>query len=408
MSAASPLRLLRAAGLALILMATTLGVMPYAPSILAPAQAGASATTDSQERSFADAINRERRSRGLPELRVSVGLQSVARSWSNQMAANGQISHNPNLAADVSRVSASWQSAGENVGVGYTVDSLHTALMNSEGHRANILGSWSYVGVGVTNAGGKIWVTQVFLRDSASLATVAPPATPVPVSPAAWYLRNANTAGQPNVGFAYGMSDYQMLACDWNGDGVDSIGVFVGDTFYLRNSNAGGSPDMVIRFGWNGVKAVCGDWNGDGTDTIGVYSGDTFYLRNSNNGGPADVVARYGWSAVTPVVGDWNGDRVDTIGAFIDGTWYLRDSNTGGNPDHVLAYGTRGYRPVVGDWDANGTDTVGVYVGDTFYLRNDNSGGAPSSTVPYGASGWTPVVGDWNADGAETIGVVQR
>ena len=409
MSVAAPLRTLKAAAVGLVLLASTLGAMPYAPSILAPARAGASATTDGQEREFADAINRERSARGLPQLRVSSGLQSVARSWSNQMAANGQISHNPNLASDVGRVSGSWLSAGENVGVGYTVDSIHSAFMNSEGHRANILGNWNYVGLGVTSSGGKIWVTEVFLRDSASLATTAAPAaTPTPVSTAAWYLRNANSPGQPNLGFAYGMSDYQMLACDWNGDGVDSIAVYVGDTFYIRNSNAGGAPDMVIRYGWNGVRAVCGDWNGDGTDTIGVYSGDTFYLRNANSAGPADMAVRYGWSAATPVVGDWNGDRTDTVGVFAGGSWYLRNSNSGGAPDVAVAYGAAGYRPVVGDWNADGVETIGVYAGNTFYLRNANSGGAPNAAIPYGANGWTPVAGDWNADGAETIGVVQR
>ncbi len=399
-------RLASAVVLALLVFTLVLGVTPFTPAYLAPAHAGASTATDGQEWDFVDSVNRERRDRGLPELRVSEGLRVVARNWANTMASADRLYHNPNLASDVSRVSTSWTRAGENVGVGYGVTSLHDAFMASQGHRDNILGSWNYVGLGVAQANGKIWVTEVFMNDPANLSTASRPA-PAPV-PAGWYLRNSNTPGDSNVGFTYGLPSYQTLSCDWNGDGVDTAGVFVGDTFYLRNSNAGGSPDLTITFGWPGVKPVCGDWNGDGVDTIGVYSGDTFYLRNTNSGGPADMVARYGWSAVTPVAGDWNGDGVDSIGVFIDGTWYLRDSNSGGNPTSVLAYGASGYAPVVGDWNGDHTDTIGVYVGDTFYLRDSNTNGSPNLTIPYGAAGWHPVAGDWDHDGRSTIGVVMH
>jgi uncharacterized protein YkwD len=398
-------RRLVAAVLSALTLSLVLGLTPLSPHAVT-SSAGASEATDSNEWDFADAVNRERAANGLAPLRVETGLRVIARNWSSSMAWAGTISHNPNLSAQVTQVSWSWTGAGENVGVGYDVAGLHSALMNSPGHRANILGNWNYMGIGVVQAGGRMWVTQVFLRDAASLSTVSK-TPPAPVA-ASWYLRNANTPGSPNITLPYGMPSYQMLACDWNGDGTDSIGVFVGDTFYLRNSNSAGSPDAAIRFGWPGVKAVCGDWNGDGTDTIGIYSGDTFYLRNSNSGGNADLVARYGWSAVTPVVGDWNGDRVDTIGAFIDGTWYLRNSNNGGNPDLVLAYGAAGYKPVVGDWNADGSETIGVYAGDTFYLRDSNSNGSPNAAIAYGAPGWMPVAGDWDHDGRTTIGVVQR
>ena len=44
--------------------------------------------------------------------------------------------------------------------------------------------------------------------------------------------------------------------------------------------------------GWKAVD----DWNGDGIDTIGLYNlgNGKFYLRNSNTGGPADRTVRYG------------------------------------------------------------------------------------------------------------------
>ena len=52
------------------------------------------------------------------------------------MVANGGISHNPNLANDVS---ANWTKLGENVGVGNDVDSLMNAFINSPAHYHNLV-----------------------------------------------------------------------------------------------------------------------------------------------------------------------------------------------------------------------------------------------------------------------------
>ena len=90
------------------------------------------------------------------------------------MSSRNQLQHNPNLQAEVERyVTTAWQRIGENVGVGYSVSSLHDAFMNSSGHRANILGDFNRVGVGVVHeASGRIWVTVVFIKGPA----LAPPA----------------------------------------------------------------------------------------------------------------------------------------------------------------------------------------------------------------------------------------
>jgi hypothetical protein len=54
---------------------------------------------------------------------------------------------------------------------------------------------------------------------------------------------------------------------------------------------------------------VVGDWNGDGVDTIGVYrfSLGEWYLRNSNTAGIADLNFTYGIVNEKPVTGDWDG-----------------------------------------------------------------------------------------------------
>jgi uncharacterized protein YkwD len=56
-----------------------------------------------------------------------------------------------------------WTMLGENVGVGNTVDTLHTAFMNSPAHRDNIMfNSFRFVGVGAVEAKDRLWVTVIF------------------------------------------------------------------------------------------------------------------------------------------------------------------------------------------------------------------------------------------------------
>jgi putative cell wall-binding protein len=121
---------------------------------------------------FLNLINRERRGNGLRPLAMVPGARDVARSWSVAMANKGQLSHNPNFAPQLSQRFPSYLRLGENVGVGGSVTSLHTAFMNSSGHRANVLGDFGYAGVGVQWSGSRLWVTVNFLKNSGALPFV--------------------------------------------------------------------------------------------------------------------------------------------------------------------------------------------------------------------------------------------
>ena len=54
-----------------------------------------------------------------------------------------------------------------------------------------------------------------------------------------------------------------------------------------------------------------GDWDGDGVDTVGVYNPVTgvFFLRNDNNAGSADEIFQFGPGGLgwIPLRGDWDG-----------------------------------------------------------------------------------------------------
>jgi hypothetical protein len=115
----------------------------------------------SKESEFVSKINAERRERGKGALTVKSDLVAAARRHSARMAAKGDIWHNDNLGNEID----GWTVLGENVGMGPTVDSLHEAFMNSQGHRHNILLSdYNQVGIGVVVDNGTIYVTEVFAR----------------------------------------------------------------------------------------------------------------------------------------------------------------------------------------------------------------------------------------------------
>lgn len=134
---------------------------------------------------FVSRINTSRAAAGLPAVAVDAGLAAAAADHSVAMAAAGAIYHSGGLAAGAP---SGWEALSENVGAGPSVDSLHAAFMASAGHRANVMGDYDYVGVGVVRSeSGQLWVTVRFVRKAAAPAPAADagPAAPLPTTPAA-------------------------------------------------------------------------------------------------------------------------------------------------------------------------------------------------------------------------------
>lgn len=151
------------------LLAPLAVVVALAGGLFALSSPGTAVTDD--EAVLAGLVNGARSSAGLPALAVSGALSDVARSHSASMAAAGTLSHSGNTTGAVGSVVSDWTSVGENVGVGASVAEVHSALMASATHRANILGDFTVLGVGVVRGGdGRVWVTELF-------ATSATPVT---------------------------------------------------------------------------------------------------------------------------------------------------------------------------------------------------------------------------------------
>ena len=132
-----------------------LAMCSFAISIATAAYGAAS----QQAHESLDYVNAARAAHKLPALKWNDHLASVAITHSEDMARDGQLYHNQDLANSVD----GWSRLGENVGVGQSVEQIDVALMQSQSHRENILGDYTDIGIGViADVDGNLWLTQDF------------------------------------------------------------------------------------------------------------------------------------------------------------------------------------------------------------------------------------------------------
>jgi uncharacterized protein YkwD len=120
------------------------------------------------EAKMLDLINEERQKVALPPVKADPELAVVARAHSKDMFARGYFAHiNLNGKDPFSRIKEAhirFTAAGENLALAQTLTLAHNGLMNSPGHRANILHrSFGRVGIGILDGGiYGLMVTQNF------------------------------------------------------------------------------------------------------------------------------------------------------------------------------------------------------------------------------------------------------
>jgi len=113
-------------------------------------------------------VNQERAANGLAPLEADSEMTEVARQHSADMFSRGYFAHNtPDGKSPFDRMRESevrFRTAGENLALAPTLKIAHTGLMNSPGHRANILHSrFGRVGIGILDSGRHgLMVTQNF------------------------------------------------------------------------------------------------------------------------------------------------------------------------------------------------------------------------------------------------------
>lgn len=113
-------------------------------------------------------VNQEREKHGLKALRADAAIAVVARKHSADMFARGYFSHitpeGVNPFQRIRKEKILFMIAGENLALAQTLAIAHTGLMNSPGHRANILRpSFGRLGIGILDGGAYgLMITQNF------------------------------------------------------------------------------------------------------------------------------------------------------------------------------------------------------------------------------------------------------
>jgi uncharacterized protein YkwD len=132
------------------------------------------AQPDDAERRLLALLNRDRMAAGLPQLLWDERLAQVARAYSDEMKRTKIVAHiSPTTGSAADRVRAAGIRTAvvlENVARAYGVGEAHGGLMNSPGHRANLMSrAATHVGIGVVlgdevSGRREMFLTQVFIR----------------------------------------------------------------------------------------------------------------------------------------------------------------------------------------------------------------------------------------------------
>jgi WD40-like Beta Propeller Repeat len=163
--------------------------------------------------------------------------------------------------------------------------------------------------------------------------------------------------------FTFGQAGDRPVGGDWNGDGRDDVGVFrPGGTgkFLLRQPLllAPPFPQTIILtiqfdFGTAGDLPVAGDWNGNGVDTPGVFrrgeSGE-FLITNSFSSN-VDATFNFGGPGDLPLAGDWVAGGNDGVGVLLTSfQTMILTTEVPGKPAISVAFGAPGDIPIGGSW----------------------------------------------------------
>lgn len=123
---------------------------------------------ESTENLMIGMVNQERSRRGIPPLTFDPKLRQVARGHSADMFIKGYFSHytptGESVADRAQLAGVTFMVIGENLAFAPSLDLAENGLMNSPGHRANILSNdYHRIGIGVANSNEYgMMFTQVF------------------------------------------------------------------------------------------------------------------------------------------------------------------------------------------------------------------------------------------------------
>lgn len=219
----------------------------------------------------------------------------------------------------------------------------------------------------------------------------------------------------PTKGMTIESAD-QVLAGDFDGDGVDTVVVRNGRDYTFYAANRDGADTYTVTYGKLGSLPVIGDFNGDGKDDLAVRNPGSnvfaikYNVEGALSGGDADLNVAYGRADDVPLAGNWTGDAgsVDGLGVKRGNQFFLKNSAAGGPADTSFFYGRADDGVVVGDFDGTSGDSVAVVRGGDVFIKNALVGGGADATVQLGGVDDLRLAGGWFGNGMDTLAALAK
>ncbi len=159
--------------------------VPTSVTLPAAGAAASSGNVEDVEAQLFALLNDARRAQGRPPLERDEAIAQVARAHSRDMVEHGFVGHtSPTTGSAADRVQRAGLRSGlvlENIGRGYSAAELHRGLLESPGHRANLVNpDVTHVGLGVVaepeGARTAFVATEIFLKMAHEIDLAAAPA----------------------------------------------------------------------------------------------------------------------------------------------------------------------------------------------------------------------------------------
>lgn len=187
--------------------------------------------------------NAYRAAAGQPPLQMSSGLNTTAQNWSISQADNKLMAHDPNY---VSKLPGSYYNTGENVGAGSYYTDITAAWYSSPGHRANLLGLYNEIGIGVAyDDDGNPYYTQYF-GNNPSVQTVPGAPRDITAAPGGSGAANVSFTAHPNTGNST-VTGYIITATPTNGGSPVNFNVASAGSHTITGLPGGVTYNITVK-----------------------------------------------------------------------------------------------------------------------------------------------------------------
>jgi uncharacterized protein YkwD len=385
--------------------------------------AAPTATNAAYEQQVVELVNKERKTQGLPPMKLVTALSEAARYHSKDMADDDYFDHDTYDRSGVDLVFVcdtwarlnsfytGWNGAAENIAAGQSSpESVMSAWMNSPGHRANILSSLREIGVGYWAGGsyGRYWVQDFGTR---------PDVYPLVIRREAALTRNRSVSL-----YLYGAWSEMRLRNDQEAFGPwrpfsNSVPWTLADTNGTRTVTAEVRSGATTESASDSItleRSVRGDFDGDATsDILWRHTSGALYQWRMNgaliasSGTMPTVTANW----LVAGLGDFNGDGATDIlwrdsGSGATYVWLMNGLSISGQGFTALQADSSWAVQGVGDFDGDDqADILWRHTGGALYIWQMNGiQVASASYLPPISTAWqVKDLGDVDGDGRADI-----